>query len=558
MGCAPNKPNLKIIKNSSNSARGSCDTGNNSPVRINRGRSSPLASITSPHREDSSERIRDDTVLIIKRSKFIQEFRSDPNEKYETLQLLGEGSYGKVFKVCDKFSKVIRAMKVIKKYKKNFNPDEEAKILKEMNILKSLDHPNILKVYEFYNTEENFYIISELCQGGELFDKIIKSKQFDEGVAAHIMKQLLSAIQYCHQNNMVHRDLKPENILIETLEEKEKDYFNIKVIDFGTAEIFKNNTMLHKQIGTPYYIAPEVLKNQYNEKCDLWSCGVIMFILLCGCPPFYGKTDDDIYESVKTGKYSFKHKVWANVSDHAKNLIKSLLEQDISKRLSAEKALKHKWFSYISQNNKNPMEGETDIECVEHSKILQNSTQNLHNFKVLNEALENLRNFNSQKKIQQAALFYIVHNSTTVDDVKDLRKIFNKFDENNDGRLTMEELTKGFRNSVKNKFSDEDLQRIISRIDVDKNGFIEYEEFLTATIDCKKLLTEENLKKAFRLFDKDGSGKISSDELKMILTCDHENEEVWKKVISEIDCNGDGEISFEEFVKMMRNLVTVA
>ena len=181
-------------------------------------------------------------------------------------------------------------MKII--HVKNTSTDLEKKISKEINILKDLDHPNIMKVFEFFCNKNAIFIINELCTGGELFDKIVEVKHFSENVAADIMIQLFSAVGFCHEQGVIHRDLKPENILIETQQEKLKEFFHIKIIDFGTCEILQRNKMLKEQIGTSFYIAPEVLNNSYNEKCDLWSCGVILYILLCGAPPFYGTCED--------------------------------------------------------------------------------------------------------------------------------------------------------------------------------------------------------------------------------------------------------------------------
>jgi calcium-dependent protein kinase len=147
---------------------------------------------------------------------------------------------------------------------------------------------------------------------------------------------------------VIHRDLKPENILIESSEEKNKDFFHIKVIDFGTCEILKKSK-LTEQIGTSFYIAPEVLKNGYNEKCDLWSCGVILYILLCGSPPFYGKNEKEIFSKILYGNFSFRHKIWNKVSNEAKNLVQKLLEINPQKRLSAKEALNDVWF----ESNKN-------------------------------------------------------------------------------------------------------------------------------------------------------------------------------------------------------------
>lgn len=486
--------------------------------------------------------------IKISRGLFIQECKIDPYSKYEVHVTLGEGSYGKVFKVQDRLTKEYRAMKLIKKNKKNMNSEEEKKMFKEIEILKSLDHPNIIKVYEFFNTENEFFIISELCPGGELFDRIIKTKYLSESIAAHVMKQLLSAIMFCHKNGIIHRDLKPENILIESYSEKDKDLFNIQVIDFGTGEIFRDNTMLKKQIGTPYYIAPEVLNNKYNEKCDLWSCGVIMYILLCGCPPFYGKNDEEIFTSVRSGCFSFSHKVWNEISDSAKDLIAKLLETDIDKRLSAEKALKHKWFSYFSKSGENKT-FETDENV--------NGEEKAYSINNLKDALTNLKNFRAERKLQQATLYFMVHNMIPTEEKLKLREIFMKMDENMDGRLTKEEVLKGFKKSRLIKVSNKEIQTIMDSVDLDKNGYIEYQEFLTATVDVKKLLTDQNLKKAFEMFDKDSSGNISAEEIQKVLGMDNSHSEhTWKRIVNEIDSDGDGEISYEEFKVMMHSLIT--
>jgi calcium-dependent protein kinase len=194
----------------------------------------------------------------------IQEGCGDPYEYYDETKLLGEGSFGKVFKVKHKISRVFRAMKIINKNLTSMSIEDVEALINEINILKSLDHPNIIKVYEYFNTKRKLFIINELCTGGELFDKISQEKHFNEKVSAHVMRQLMSAVQFCHANGIIHRDLKPENILIESEEEARKEYFTIKVIDFGTSDKLKINKMLVKQIGTPFYIAPEVLNNSYN------------------------------------------------------------------------------------------------------------------------------------------------------------------------------------------------------------------------------------------------------------------------------------------------------
>ena len=278
------------------------------------------------------------------------------------------------------------------------------------------------------------------------------------------MKQIFSATAFCHANNIIHRDLKPENILIENVEERKKDFFNIKVIDFGTGEVNKHK-MLSEKTGTAYYIAPEVINNCYNEKCDMWSCGVILYILLCRCPPFSADNDDEIFNKIKIGKYYLKGKVWSEISSEAINLISELLTKDIDKRLSAEQALNHAWFkNMFSDKNK---------ELLEAQKINFPKTH-------LKGIISNIKTFRAEKKLQQAALAFIVHNLAKREDVRELKNVFLAFDLNGDGRLTKDELIQGMTQVMTKGEAIEDVERIMSTIDVDKNGYIEYEEFLRA------------------------------------------------------------------------------
>jgi calcium-dependent protein kinase len=199
----------------------------------------------------------------------VKERNIDPLTLYDELNMLGEGAYGKVVKVRHKVSKVLRAMKIINKDKMSLGSEEEEALINEINVVKSLDHPNIMKVYEFFNKDNSLYIISELLSGGELLDKINEAGNLNEDVSSFLMKQIFSAVDFCHQKGMIHRDLKPENILIESEEEANKEFFTVKIIDFGTSGKLKSGEMFNLTVGTPLYVSPEVLKNKYNEKCDM-------------------------------------------------------------------------------------------------------------------------------------------------------------------------------------------------------------------------------------------------------------------------------------------------
>ena len=237
--------------------------------------------------------------------------------EYTLYEHLGAGAFGLVQKVKHKSSGQIRAMKIIKKSSRYSN-----KNLKEIENLKLLNHPNIVKLYEYYFDRKNIYIITEYCEGGELFDKIKeRNTYFSEKDAAKILKAVLQAVAYCHSMGVVHRDLKPENILLEG-----NDFEHIKLIDFGTSTVINKNKKFNERLGTAYYIAPEVLSKNYDEKCDLWSVGVIMYILLTGEPPFNGKNDDEIIKNVKTQSINYESKKLRHVSIEGKDLLKKFLE----------------------------------------------------------------------------------------------------------------------------------------------------------------------------------------------------------------------------------------
>ncbi len=429
----------------------------------------------------------------------------------------------------------IRAMKVVKKDSINFQ-DDKKQFLKEIEMLMNLDHPNIIKIFEYYVDDLNYYVIMEFAEGGELYEQINKLKNFKEKHAAIIMQQLLSAVCYMHSKGIVHRDIKPENIMLES---KSSEDLSIKLIDFGTSNFIKNNQHLSMKIGTPYYIAPEVLKKSYGYECDIWSLGVILYMLLSGTPPFDGFDDQSILQKVKIGKYSLDGETWEIISNEAKDLINKMLTYSPENRISAEDALKHEWFKkFLKFKNTNTHIPLTK-EVMSHISAVP---------------FENLRKFNARQKIQRATIAFLVHHLCSSDSVKELRDIFRELDTDNNGTLSYNEIKQGFlKYSGKKKISDNEFNKIMSNVDADKNDAIEYEEFIAATINLEELLTDENLRIAFNSFDKDGSHELSADEIKGALGLIEEEtgKNVINEIIKEIDLNGDGLISFEEFKHLM-------
>lgn len=491
--------------------------------------------------KDTNEKITLMPSLAIDSNLFIAQVEGSPLDFYVKEETLGEGSFGVVWLVKHKLMGSHRAMKIIKKQKKQGRHELDNEIMNEINILKKIDHPNIVKILEFYCTNNEYYLITEYCPEGELFKQIIDSAPFSEPFTAFIMYQLFHAIHHCHNLNIIHRDLKPENVLVDRKERN--GYFRIKIIDFGTAKIFEKGHAEKRMIGSSYYIAPEVLNKNYNEKCDLWSCGVIMYILLTGRPPFGGEKDSDIMNKIRIGTYDLKSSPWDKISKEAKSLVTSLLQKDVDQRISAEQAMKHPWFELKNIRTKEKL---NEIKGKAEKKLISN-----------------LKSYRGDKILQCAALAYLVHNNSQLEDVQDAIKLFNLIDTNGDGRITKQELYEGLQKylAISEESLKEDVERIFDNIDNDRNGYVEYEEFIRAAIDKEKFLRPDILKFAFNFFDKDGSGEISPEELTKVFLGNEKNrknpkiEEELNNLFKEIDANGDGGISFAEFTQVMKSIL---
>ena len=475
------------------------------------------------------------SVVRISSNTIIEDHDIDVGQDYKKLRLLGEGAFSEVYEAQNRITDIIRAMKIIKKMPKG-SEQTESEIINEINIYKAMDHPNIVKIFSFYSNQTTYSIIMEYCKGGKLLDEIKKNEPFDEKKATYIMYQIFSAIYYCHNMNIMHRDLKPENILIAN-RNKNNAYPNIKIGDFGMAKIMEKS-LEEKIVGTIHYIAPEVLMKKYNKKCDLWSCGVIMYALLSKRPPFTGANNEEIMNSILKGTYDLKSPPFDKISNNALDLIQKLLTVDVEKRISAKEALNHPWFK---ENNSKEI----------YNEILDES--------IVEKLLTNLKNYKKSSILQETALAYLVHNFPQMKDVINSCKLFNQIDVNGDGKITEKELYDGLRGKIKSESLEEDVKKIYQKLDMDDDGYIEYEEFVRAAVTKEKFMGDNVLKFAFRFFDKDNSGKITFDEIEKVFKnsiVDKEHiEESLNKIIFEVDLNWDKKISFEEFSKVMKKLL---
>ena len=471
----------------------------------------------------------DESSISISNKLFITDISEFlPSKKYKIVDKLGSGSFGKVFLAENKYTKEKVAMKEIKKSNKDLLSDGEIK--DEIDILKSLDHPDIVRIIESFNTKDSYVLVTEYCEGGELYDQV--RNQLSETQIAVIFKQLLSGLAYLHSHNIVHRDLKLENILIQEIEKSKttgEDLFNIKIIDFGTARIFDNNKKPKSIVGSSYYIAPEVLNQKYGKECDLWSVGVILYMFIVGHAPFDGCDDEEITGNIQKGIYKKDDKRWKKASKEVKDLIQKLLIYNPKKRLTALQALRHPWFKITDSN-------------ILYDNVPKND---------IIECIRNLLTYNISSKLEELVLAYIIHNIPRPRQAKSAIKLFKLVNEVGDGKLLKRELKKTLLLFVTEDFLNKyDFDEQFSLIDGDKKGYINYEEFLRACLGRKKILTDNILKYAFSFFDPNNTGFIRKKKMKSFFG-NKVDENTFKIIFDEIDSDKDGKINFKDFKAML-------
>jgi len=689
-------------------------------------KSLPIMEMKTDNFSTPKAKIKSLSNLPISTKNVIRKISGDPFDNYRIIKKLGQGTFGQVYKIMQLKTGNIRALKIIPKnnLRAGFTDKD---ITREINIMKNLDHPHIIKLYEFYKDAENYYLVNEFCTEGDLSEKMNKLKFLPEPIVKILMAQIFSAVLYLNNRGIIHGDLKLENILVDSylddgniqtknrsnfisslikdarnvqnylkdlklkrgnttilnrkklqenlkrfrnsgkklfpknsnkkylyenqnniineetkecefnneerknnfesdkedeeekanifgfesneeneieeipnndssdfssspeknnskkvspyqLEEKinlkiknlskssminwelEKNKeekpkteirnitkkltynynklniknFELKLIDFGCSKIFspQKKTTFEDTIGTLVYCSPEVLKNKYDQKCDIWSCGVIMYLLLCGKFPFSGKSEEEITKKILFGKLNFNSKQFQNVSESAKDLIIKCLNKDKNKRITVKQALHHEFFA-----------GEIDINNIFEDEVI---TKN-----VLNSLRINSR---QTSKFYQIVLTYLSYNFADKEHLQKLRNIFYKIDLNMDGKLSREELYTAYK-EAKIDISKEELNKIIKFMDFDGNGYIEYEEFIRVTLPKEQLFTDINLKNAFEMFDKDKNGTISVDEIIEVIGIDKEfDKNAIEELKKEVSYDGNKEIDFKHFKDFMFGL----
>ena len=471
---------------------------------------------------------REELNLKIPNQALIEETEGIPYKKYKVISKIGKGVYGSVFLANNTQLNIMVALKRIDR--RIYLLDDS--VQETIEILKLLDHPNIIRMYECILSPKYLYIVNDYCSCGELFTN--KKKPLSEHQLAFIFFQIFSALVYLHNNNIIHRDIKLENILISDIEiepNTKVKYFHVKMIDFGGAKVFEKSNLENEVFGSNLYIAPEVLKRKYNEKCDTWSVGVLLHLLLVGRAPFEGGNITDTLNKIRKGKFNTNDEIFLKSSEEVQDLIKQLLEVKVDKRLSAKEALEHPWFTKFDA-----------------SFIYNNLNENI----IIN-FINRLIQFKIKNKFQQIVLAFIVHNITEDEEVRNIQKLFRLFNKNNDGWLTKEELYIGLCKYKDEEEINEIIDGIFLMLDSSNSGFIQYEQFLRACLRKEKILNDKYLLYAFNFIDKDGIGKLTIQSIKHSFGGNENNisDAVFENIFKEIPHIKDNEMNYEEFKIMM-------
>jgi calcium-dependent protein kinase len=447
----------------------------------------------------------------------------DIRSVYKFKDVIGGGHFGTVrlgYLKEDK-QKKLYAIKSISK--KNVSKEDLDEMIKETEILSNLDHPNIIKFHETYNDEYYFHLVMERAKGKDVFDKIIDEGHLTEKAVSKIIFEVLNALVYCHEHHIAHRDLKPENMLFED----EGCKGEIKLIDFGLSAKFGEKEKMSIVLGTPYYVAPEVLKGSYDQKCDIWSVGAMMYIMLTGEPPFNGKSNQDIFKSVLTNEAEYPKSKFKEVSKCALDFMKNCLIKDPNKRFTAANALKHKWFESVN----------IEIHDKKHLDI---------------DILRNLKSFTCCDKFQKLVLKFIT-NSMKEKELLHLREVFQAMDTENNGYLSKIEIQEGFK-KVGLNISKTEVDDLVDKIEDWEHGKINYSDFITASMDFKSNVSKEKLISAFSYFDFDKTGKISDSDIEnAMLRCGKKiiNHNAVNEIIKDATHGKESnKITLEEFLDM--------
>ncbi len=488
---------------------------------------------------------------------------------YQTLNLISTEEKVNNYKVKHKAIGLLRNMLKCEK-----DSSVLAKVIKEANIQKGLDHPSILKIFEIFDVSE-YVVISEINDGRKLFDEINDIGPFQEKIAANLIYQLLNVVNYLHKNKkLIHSRINPGTIVVNTYDD-DNEYYDIKLINYHdcvsfqeknkpkTKELFDNfkidflsddsdNNNLNNQDIFNYFgesfidrffVAPETIKDDnYDEQCDIYSIGILAYYIITGKIPYINYSNSDPKDYILNNKTSneFIDPLFENISSQGKNLIKSMINKNPKNRITAEKALKSNWF--------------ITLETKKTLKVPNNEYKNI---------LHNIETYKRTNMLQEVVLSFLVHNIPDIDDIRNINKVYSNFNSTFDGKMPLKQLQEGFENYLNSKSLeksefDKKMKGIFDLLDTNKNEFIDYEEFCRGGID-KQLFTDKVvLQFAFDFIaNENNSENINYQELRLFLSSLSKEDTIKEveQIIEELELGEENNnvLTFKKFEEYMNN-----
>jgi len=480
------------------------------------------------------------------------------SDHYTMLTVVGNpGSYGVVRKAMNIHTKELVAIKCINKmrYKSRESQQSYFSDLRSEVYLMHLasEHPHIVKICSAYEDIQNLYLVLSYCRGGELYDVVTENREsLTEQIAADVFRQMVSSIYYLHSLGIAHCDLKPENFVFADEERKQ-----LMLIDFGMAKIIEFRKYFDTVVGSPYYVAPEVLRNNYNESCDIWSLGVCLFVMIFGYAPFFDASHSPkaVYKKIIRGfdpKVKPGYGAWfpekQRVSSQCRDLIARMMRTNAADRMTAEEILEHPWLKMGTDPIVAEQKESDEVDEPEYRRTISQNLVRISNPAVLNA----LRFYKYDQTVLHSKVLDLLQecNYLNTNQMDSLKDFLSAADTNGDGQISPDELHHALKR-IDPDVTLQDAKSIVVAIDADHNGYISFDEILSARINRKLKSKESRLRKVFQSFDYNGDGKITAMELEAAWeSVFQESTESldFKEIIEEIDKDGDGAINYEEFI----------
>lgn len=390
-------------------------------------------------------------------------------------------------------------------------------------VLQGLDHPNVTRLYEAYEDANYFYMVYERVEGGTVLDNLSFSSNYTEHSICLIISQVLAGLSYCHSRGVVHKNLHVQNLLLL----KHKGNQHVKIIGLESQGRFTAEQRLSiPRVFLPF-AAPEMFNHVYTEKGDIWSCGVISYLLLSGDLPFEGNQLEQ-REGILSKEVAFPKDTWGNISAAGKDLVSAMLAKDPDARPTA-------------------------LQCLEMPWVLENSrTVSVESVEI---PLRRLQHFNGNMQIKKTILVYVSKHLQGAGDIMLIEELFRNLDTNKDGKLSRAELISGYSQIMERDKATELVQSVMQTVDLDNSGFVDFSEFLFASSDPIFMFSNGNLRELFSLFDHDHDGTISLEEFERTLELSKASRSCWQEIIAQADVSGDGKLTLGEFSGLLKRAI---